>query len=109
MAKKKQPQKELIEKTLTIRATTLEEIELLEGLKDITGAKTFTGAIFAAASQYISQISTLASLRMQVENLEKIKKQQEEVLRFMYHSHQMIQGYGNKHFPKGKFPEPELF
>jgi len=52
MAKKRLPkQVKPKARTLTVRAITSEQIKALDNLMDFTGAKTVTGAIFAAGTQ----------------------------------------------------------
>ena len=107
MAKKKQPKKEKI--ILTIRATEAPEIDLLNQLKEKTGSKTYTGAIMHAASHWPSQIRRIEELSKQVKDLEKIKREQNELLHFMHSGQKQLEAYGKKFLKDaGKYPEQEF-
>lgn len=107
MAKKKQPKKDKI--VLTIRATEAPEIALLNELKEKTGSKTYTGAVYEAARAYPHQIRRIEELSKQVKGLEKIKREQNELLHFMHSGQKQLEAYGKKFLKDaGKYPEPEM-
>lgn len=108
MAKKERPKKNKI--ILTIRATTAPDIKALDELKKKTNAKTYAGAIMTAAIELPVQIRRVEELRKQIADLERIKRQQQDVLHMHYSASKMLDLYGAKHLKgKGKFPEPEMF
>jgi len=105
---KKQAKPKLEAITLTIRAREQDEITALNQLKQITGEKTYSGAVFAASRM-------LPKLREQVvDQTNKIKaastmlRSQQEILHFMYSAQKQVEEFGKKNFKGEKYPQQEF-
>ncbi len=108
MVKKKiKPKREEI--TLTIRARTNEDIDSLNELKKETGLFAYSAALMKASSSYPLHLRTIRSLQARINDLEKLKRDQEEIITAVVRAKRLTDGYEKKFLKNiGKFPEQEL-
>lgn len=113
MAKRKHPIKKLLtpkKAFALIRATSPEDVGLLDTLKREAHQNTSSGALMEAGRQYLRLKKENVQLHLQLSESIEREKRMKAVMQIIYHSTKVIEQYGKKHFKDaGIFPEPELF
>jgi len=92
-----------------IRAKSPDQIQLFNDVKKATGEKTNSGALMEAARLYLRQQKEIKELNELAERNDKRIAELTTVLKFAYHANEMVAAFGAKNFPKGKFPQTDLF
>ena len=108
MAKKKlQSKREEI--TLTIRARTNPDIDILNELKKETGLFYHSQALMKAASSYPVHLRTIRSLQSQINEQNKDLKDLKEIISQIVRAQRLTDGYAKKFLKNiSKFPEQEI-
>lgn len=92
-----------------IRAKTKSDIELLDNLKKATGEKTATGALMRAGESFLHQVKVIQDLKKENTDQEKHIRELTGIVQFAFNGMQNLMSYGSKKFPKGKYPQGDLF